>query len=152
MGRRTFILLLMLVPFMFSHAQTRTEKKLDIYVIDVEGGNATLLVSPQGESLLIDTGNTGAAAPRDADRIAAAANNARLLQIDHLVTTHWHGDHFGGMAELVKRIPIREFIDHGPNVQPAAATDAFLKDVYPELYSKARHTVAKPGTRIAVAG
>src|SRR5215471_4082474 len=152
MGRRTFILLLMLVPFMFSHAQTRTEKKLDIYVIDVEGGNATLLVSPQGESLLIDTGNTGAAAPRDADRIIAATKDAKLQQIDHLVTTHWHGDHFGGLAELAKRIPIREFIDHGPNVQPAAATDAFLKDTYPQLYSKAKHVVAKPGDRIAITG
>src|SRR5262245_13249545 len=152
MGRRTFILLLMLVPFMFSHAQTRTEKKLDIYVIDVEGGNATLLVSPQGESLLIDTGNTGAAAPRDADRIVAATKDARLQQIDHLVTTHWHGDHFGGMAELAKRIPIREFIDHGANAQPASATDAFLKDTYPQLYSKAKHTVAKPGDKIAISG
>ena len=152
MGRRTFILLLMLVPFIFSHAQTRTEKKLDIYVIDVEGGNATLLVSPQGESLLIDTGNTGAAAPRDADRIIAATKDAKLQQIDHLVTTHWHGDHFGGMAELAKRMPIREFIDHGANAQPAAATDAFLKDTYPELYSKAKHTVAKPGDKIGFSG
>jgi len=152
MGRRTFILLLMLVPFMFSHGQTRTEKKLDIYVIDVEGGNATLLVAPQGESLLIDTGNTGAAAPRDADRIIAATKDARLQQIDHLVTTHWHGDHFGGMAELAKRIPIREFIDHGANAQPAAATDAFLKDTYPQLYSNAKHTVAKPGDKIGLSG
>jgi competence protein ComEC len=152
MGRRTFILLLMLVPFMFSHAQTRTEKKLDIYVIDVEGGNATLLVSPQGESLLIDTGNTGAAAPRDADRIIAATKDAKLQQIDHLVTTHWHGDHFGGMAELAKRIPIREFIDHGANAQPAALPDAFLKDTYPQLYTKAKHTVAKPGDKIRLSG
>jgi competence protein ComEC len=150
MGRRTFMLLLLLVPFMFSHAQTRTEKKLDIYVIDVEGGNATLVVSPQGESLLIDTGNTGAAAPRDADRIIAATKDAKLQQIDHLVTTHWHGDHFGGMAELAKRIPIGEFIDHGANAQPAAATDAFLKDTYPQLYGKAKHTVAKPGDKIGL--
>src|SRR5262245_22841762 len=138
--------------FMLSHAQTRATKTLDIYVVDVEGGNATLVVSPQGESLLIDTGNTGAAAPRDAERIMAAAKDARLQQIDHLVTTHWHGDHFGGMDELAKRITIREFIDHGANAQPAAATDAFLKDVYPQLYTKAKHTVAKPGDKIAVAG
>ena len=137
---------------MLSHAQTRAAKTLDIYVIDVEGGNATLLVSPQGESLLIDTGNAGAAAVRDAERIMAAVNDAKLQQIDHLITTHWHGDHFGGMAELAKRIPIREFIDHGPNAQPGAAADAFLKDVYPQLYSKAKHTVAKPGDKIAIAG
>jgi len=137
---------------MSSNAQTRASKTLDIYVVDVEGGNATLVVSPQGESILIDTGNAGAGAVRDAERIVAAANDAKLQQIDHLITTHWHADHFGGMAELAKRIAIREFIDHGPNVQPGAATDAFLKDVYPQLYSKAKHTVAKPGDKIAVAG
>jgi len=135
------------------YAQSRTAKSLDIYVVDVEGGNATLFVSPQGESLLIDTGNAGAtAAPRDADRIMAAANDAKLHQIDHLITTHWHGDHFGGMDELAKRIPIREYIDHGPNVQPGAAADTFLKDVYPQLYSKSKHTFAKPGDKIAIAG
>ena len=133
-------------------AQSGARKTLDIYVIDVEGGNATLVVSPQRESLLIDTGNTGAAATRDAERIIAAAKDAGLQQIDHLITTHWHGDHFGGMAELAKRIPIREFIDHGPNTQPGAATDTFLKDTYPQLYAKAKHTVAKPGDKIAVAG
>lgn len=132
-------------------AQTRTT--LDIYVIDVEGGNATLFVPPSGESVLIDTGNVApAAARRDAARIMAAVRDARLSQIDHLITTHWHGDHFGGMAELATQIPIREFIDHGPNVQPAQAADDFLKDVYPKLYSSAKHTVAKPGDTIQIAG
>ena len=70
----------------------------------------------------------------------------------HLITTHWHGDHFGGMAELAARIPIRHFIDHGPNVQPAAAADEFLQKIYPTLYGKAKHTVAKPGDKIPVAG
>ena len=101
-------------------AQARTT--LDIYTVDVEGGNATLFVAPSGQSLLIDTGNFGPeASVRDAERIMAAAKDAGLTQIDHLITTHWHGDHFGGMAELAKRIPIRDFIDHGPNVQPAPA-------------------------------
>src|SRR5437870_13213672 len=102
-------------------------KNLEIYVIDVEGGNATLFVSPTGESLLIDTGNAGAAAPRDAGRIMDAAKDAGLQQIDHLITTHWHGDHFGGLGELASKIPIREFIDHGPNVQPGQAADDFLQ-------------------------
>ena len=132
-------------------AQARTT--LDIYTVDVEGGNATLFVAPSGQSLLIDTGNFGPeASVRDAERIMAAAKDAGLTQIDHLITTHWHGDHFGGMAELAKRIPIREFIDHGPNVQPAPAADGFLKDVYPKLYANAKHTVAKVGDKIAVAG
>ena len=82
----------------------------------------------------------------------AAVKDAGLTQIDNLITTHWHGDHFGGMAELASRIPIRHFIDHGPNVQPAAAADEFLQKTYPSLYGKAKHTVAKPGDKIAIAG
>src|SRR5216684_6849052 len=133
-------------------AQSRTSKPLDIYVIDVEGGNATLFVSPSGESLLIDTGNAGAAAARDAGRILAATKDAGLQQIDHLIITHWHGDHFGGLAELASHITIREFIDHGPNVQPGALADEFLEKTYPPLYAKAKHTVAKPGDKIRLAG
>ena len=134
-------------------AAAQTRATLDIYVVDVEGGNATLFVSPPGESLLIDTGNLGPeASVRDAERIMAAASDAGLTRIDHLVTTHWHGDHFGGMAALASRIPIRHFIDHGPNVQPAPAVDEFLAKTYPALYGKGRHTVAKPGDKIAVAG
>jgi glyoxylase-like metal-dependent hydrolase (beta-lactamase superfamily II) len=81
---------------------------LDIYVVDVEGGNATLFVAPSGESLLIDTGNGGAAAVRDAERIMAAATDAALVRIDHLITTHYHGDHFGALRELAGRIPRRD--------------------------------------------
>ena len=134
-----------------SAAQTRTT--LDIYVVDVEGGNATLYVAPSGESVLIDTGNVApAAAIRDAERIAAAAKDAGLTRIDHLITTHWHGDHFGGMAELAKRIPIREYIDHGPNIQSQPAFDEFFNKTYPSLYGAAKHTVVKPGDTVAVAG
>ena len=150
---RKTICLLVLVSFAaFASAQTRTSKTLDIYVVDVEGGNATLFVAPSGESLLIDAGNAGAAAVRDADRIMAAIKDAGLRQIDHHITTHYHGDHFGGLSELSARVPIKEFIDHGPNVQPAAAADEFVNTVYPGLYGKAKHTVVKPGDRITVAG
>src|SRR5947208_3427026 len=133
-------------------AQTRTARTLDIYVVDVEGGNATLFVAPSGGSVLIDTGNGGAAGSRDAGRIMAAVKDAGLSQIDHLITTHWHGDHFGGMCEPSWRIPIRQFIDHGPTVEPQPASTAFLQDVYPSLYAKGTHTIAKPGDRIPVAG
>jgi competence protein ComEC len=137
----------------FLVAQNRTTKPLDIYVVDVEGGNATLFVSPSGESLLIDTGNAGAAAaPRDAGRVVAAMKDAGLQQIDHLITTHWHGDHFGGMAELASHTTIREFIDHGPNVQPGALADEFLEKTYPMLVAKAKHTVVKAGDKIPIAG
>ena len=146
MRKSIFILLL------FALTAFGASKTLDIYVVDVEGGNATLFVSPSGESLLIDTGNAGAAAPRDAGRIAAAVKDAGLQRIDHLITTHWHGDHFGGMAELASKVPIREFIDHGPNVQPGQLADDFLEKTYPQLLKNAKHTVVKPGDRILIAG
>ncbi len=129
-------------------AQTRTT--LDIYVTDVEGGNGTLFVTPSGESVLIDTGNANGAV-RDAGRIMDAVRDAHLTQIDHLILTHYHADHFGGMEELAKQIPIREFIDHGPNVQEGVGAD-WEKDVYPKLYAKGKHVVAKPGDRIALKG
>ena len=132
--------------------QTRTTSTLEIYVIDVEGGNATLVVPPSKESLLIDTGNANAAAVRDVNRIMEAVKDAGLQQIDHLITTHWHGDHFGGLQELASRIPVREFIDHGPNAQPNAATDDFIMNTYPKLYAAAKHTVPKPGDKISVRG
>ena len=130
----------------------QARRALDIYVVDVEGGNATLFVAPSGESLLIDTGNGGAGAVRDADRIMAAVKDAGLQQIDHLVTTHYHGDHLGAMSELAGRIPIRHFIDHGPAVQANPNIDAFLQRDYVALHAKARHTVVKPGDRIAMNG
>jgi competence protein ComEC len=135
-----------------SVAQPRTSKTLDVYVIDVEGGNATLFVAPSGDSLLIDTGNAGSGATRDAGRILDAIKDAGVQQIDHLIITHWHGDHFGGLAELAPKIPIREFIDHGPNVQPGELADTFLEKTYPQLYAKAKHTVAKPGDKISMGG
>jgi beta-lactamase superfamily II metal-dependent hydrolase len=80
------------------------DKPLDIYWIDVEGGAATLIVTPAGESLLIDAGNPGG---RDAGRIHKVATEvAGLKRIDHLLVTHFHGDHFGGVAELAKLMPV----------------------------------------------
>ena len=113
-------------------AQTRTAKSLDIYVVDVEGGNATLFVSPSGESVLIDTGNAGAAAVRDAGRIMAAVKDAGVTQIDHLITTHWHGDHFGGMAELAARIPIRRVHRSRPERAAGRSRRRVLQKTYPD--------------------
>src|SRR5215467_4397551 len=146
---RTSIILFLVLGLAAFGAVSKT---LNIYVVDVEGGNATLFVPPSGESMLIDTGNGGAAASRDADRIMAAVKDAGITQIDHLITTHYHGDHFGGMAEVASRIPIREYIDHGANVQPGGPVDEFMQKTYPGLYAKAKHTVVKPGDRIAIAG
>jgi beta-lactamase superfamily II metal-dependent hydrolase len=130
-------------------AQRPTRTTLDIYVIDVEGGNATLMVSPSGDSLLIDTGNPSNG--RDAERIIAAARDAGLTRIDHLITTHYHADHIGGLPELVPRVPIGHFIDHGPNIQPDGSGAKF-ESVYKEIHARAKHTVAKPGDRIPIAG
>jgi competence protein ComEC len=141
-----------IVATVIATGRTQTPGTFDIYVIDVEGGNATLLVSPSKESLLIDTGNSGGGAIRDAGRIVAAVKDAGLQQIDHLIITHWHGDHFGGLDALAPQIPIREFIDHGPNAQPNATTDEYIKTTYPQLYAKSKHTVAKAGDRIAMRG
>jgi beta-lactamase superfamily II metal-dependent hydrolase len=136
----------------FASAQPRTAPTLDLYLIDVEGGNATLIVSPARESLLIDTGNGGMAAMRDAERIMAAVRDANLTQIDRLITTHYHGDHYGAMAEVTTRIPVKEFIDHGPSVENNPGLTDFLQKTYPSLYAKGTHTVAKPGDRIAMKG
>jgi competence protein ComEC len=92
-------------------------KSLQIYFIDVEGGQATLFVTPTGQSLLIDTGwpgNNG----RDADRIVAAAKDANLTKIDYVLITHFHDDHVGGVPQLADRFPIGKFIDHGVNREP----------------------------------
>ena len=141
------------LTFLAGAATAQTRTTLDVYVVDVEGGNATLFVTPAGESLLIDTGNYGPeASVRDASRIMEAARDAGLTQIDHLITTHWHGDHFGGMGELAKMIPIKHFIDHGPNQQPGPAPDEFLAKIYAPMIANAKHTVVKPGDKIAVAG
>jgi competence protein ComEC len=90
------------------------EKPLRVYFTDVEGGQATLFVTPDGQSLLTDTGwpvNDG----RDADRIVAVAKKAGLSRINYVLITHYHSDHVGGLPQLVARIPVDSFIDHGDN-------------------------------------
>lgn len=148
---RTTILFLLAFVFPASVSVAQSRNTLDIYVIDVEGGNAVLFAPPSGESVLVDTGNGGDGAVRDAGRIMAAVRDAGFQQIDHLIITHYHNDHIGGLSELATHVPIKEFIDHGANIQPGANIDPVLQR-YAELYAKAKHTVAKPGDKIPVAG
>jgi competence protein ComEC len=126
---------------------------LRIYFVDVEGGQATLFVTPARQSLLIDTGwpdNNG----RDADRIVAAAKNAEITQIDYVLITHFHTDHVGGVPQLASRIPIGTFIDHGENRETTDAVTEHGYEVYQQLLTTGRykHIVAKPGDTLPVAG
>ncbi|HEY2945501.1 MAG TPA: MBL fold metallo-hydrolase [Vicinamibacteria bacterium] len=117
---------------------------LDIYWIDVEGGAATLIVTPAGESVLVDTGWP---LPRDTDRIQQAVREAGVSRIDHLVTTHWHGDHVGGVAPLAQRLPIGRYYDHGfPEGKPSDV-DAILRAAY-LVATQGRSTVLHAGDEI----
>ena len=126
------------------------EKPLEIHVIDVEGGQATLILPPSGESLLVDTGYVGFNG-RDADRIAAVVRKAGLSRIDYLVVTHYHADHVGGVPALAARVPIRTFIDHGPTVEEGDQP-ALLYRNYLAVRDQARHVLARPGGTLPIAG
>jgi competence protein ComEC len=122
-------------------------KTLDIYFIDVEGGQSTLIVSPSGQSLLVDTGFAGNSG-RDATRIAQAAKLAGVKRIDYLMITHHHADHVGGVENLLARLPVGAFLDHGPSVE----LDGKYDPPYAAAIAKAQHQVLSPGDKIPVKG
>jgi competence protein ComEC len=131
---------------------------LDMYFIDVEGGQSTLIVTPAGESLLVDTGYAGADG-RDSNRILAAARHAGITQIDYLLMTHFHQDHDGGVVELARQIPIKTFFDHGDLVRsPAALAESrwpptlAAYDAYVSARAKGKHVEPKPGDRLPLKG
>ena len=125
-------------------------KPLEIYFIDVEGGQSTLIVSPSGQSLLIDTGWRGFEG-RDSERIMQMTKRARLKQIDYLLITHYHRDHVGGVSDLAQRIKIANFLDHGPNTEDSKVVKEDYSD-YVKTFQKGEHTVVKPGDTIPVKG
>src|SRR6202171_2506738 len=129
-------------------AWAQPRKDLEVYFIDVEGGQSTLFVSPSGQSLLIDTGWPGA---RDADRILGIAKQAGITQIDYLVLTHYHVDHTGGVVDLAARIPIRNFVDHGPTFDKTANVPQYHASYLP-VRDKGHHILAKPGDKIPING
>jgi len=120
-------------------------KNLEMYWIDVEGGASTLVVSPSGESLLIDTG--WAVDGRDAKRIFAVTQQAGIKQIDHLVISHYHADHVGGLAALSKLVPIRNVYSRGDNVEPA--NQQWLDSL---KALSAKRTIVNPGDVIPIKG
>jgi competence protein ComEC len=125
-------------------------KTLEIYFVDVEGGQATLIVSPSGQSLLIDTGWRGFEG-RDADRIARAAKAAKIKQIDYLLITHYHRDHVGGVPQIADRMKILNFVDHGPNTEDSKVTTEDYSD-YVKTIQRGEHLVVKPGDTVPVKG
>jgi len=123
-------------------AETRPPTCLDIYFLDMMGGASTLIVTPLRESVLIDTGSREPE-HRDAERIFAAAQHASLGQIDYLITTHFHSDHFGGILQLTRLIPVRKFMDKGHLPPRKERESALFKKLYP-LYQEATGGQVEP--------
>jgi competence protein ComEC len=146
-----------LVGALFSSAESSpaapTGKVLEIYFVDVEGGQATLFVTPEGQSLLIDTGWPGNA-ERDSNRIVAAAKKAGLSKIDFVLLTHYHIDHAGGVPQLFAKIPVGAFIDHGANREPGDRETEQSWEAYQKLVSaqNVKRIIAKVGDILPIAG
>jgi competence protein ComEC len=125
-------------------------KPLQIFFIDVEGGQATLVVTPAGQSLLIDTGWPGFNG-RDAGRIVEAAKTAGVARLDYVLITHFHRDHVGGVTQLANQIEIGAFVDHGPNMEDSDVTREDFA-AYEKVTAKTKRLVVKPGDQIPLAG
>lgn len=134
-------------------SSTGTDGALQIYFVDVEGGQATLFVTPAGESLLVDTGWPGNVG-RDADRIVAAAKQAGVAKIDYVLITHFHVDHVGGAPQLAARIPVGTFIDHGENREPGDALTVQVWQAYQKMLASGNYKriTAKPGDALPIRG
>lgn len=128
------VFLVILVSLSFCNDEAASQA-LEIYFLDMFGGGSTLIVTPLNESILIDTGSREPL-HRDADRILQVCHIAEIKQIDFLITTHFHSDHFGGILEVSKRIPIRRFIDKGALPSKEEQTSEWFRQLYP-LYKEA---------------
>lgn len=133
-----------------SAAALPAARNLEIFAVDVEGGQATLFATPAGQSLLIDTGWPGFN-HRDADRIAAAAKKAGIKRIDYLLITHYHLDHVGGVQALSRELPIVNFVDHGPQTETGKDAEVLFNE-YKAFRDKGHHIQVKPGDSIPIKG
>src|SRR5438045_682649 len=129
-------------------ASAKSAKPLDIYFIDVEGGQATLVVAPSGQAMLVDTGWPGFNG-RDADRIVSAAKAAGIERIDYVLITHFHRDHVGGVTQLASQIKIGTFVDHGPNMEDAVDPREDYA-AYEKVAAHSKRLTVKPGDQIPV--
>lgn len=134
-------------------ATAQANGNLRVYFADVEGGQATLFVTPQGESLLVDTGWPGFD-NRDADRIVALCKKAGVAKIDNVLITHFHTDHVGGVPQLAAKIPIGRFIDHGDNTETNDPATTSGWDAYQKVVADGHHTrlSVKPGDVLPIKG
>jgi len=143
---RTFLLQTLACALLSAAGLASESKLLQIFFIDVEGGQATMIVTPSGQSILIDTGWPGFNG-RDAGRIVVAARAAGVERIDYVLITHFHRDHVGGVTQLASQIKIGTFVDHGPNMEDA---DEPREDfaAYEKVASHSKRLVVKPGDQI----
>ena len=123
---------------------------LDIYWIDVEGGAATLIVTPERESVLMDAG-WNREDERDAKRIQAAMEDAGITDIDYFIASHFHGDHVGGLPALAGRVPIRQFVDHGDSVEQTSERGRPAWEAYLSAAEGYRRSIV-PGDELSLAG
>jgi competence protein ComEC len=135
---------------LFASSSFSAEKALQIFFIDVEGGQSTLFVTPAGQSLLIDTG-WGYNAFRDALRIDKAAKLAKIKKIDYVLITHFHSDHVGGVPQLVQKMTVEHFVDHGVNREESKASQTLYAE-YQTAIAGHDHTVMKPGDKLPIKG
>jgi competence protein ComEC len=131
-------------------ADSESAKPLQIFFIDVEGGQSTLIISPSGQSLLIDAGWSGYEG-RDADRIIAAARQAGIKQLDYVLITHFHRDHVGGVPQLLDGMKVGTFVDHGPNQEDSEITRTDYA-AYEKAIAGHGHVVVKPGWGLPIKG
>jgi competence protein ComEC len=142
-------LLFLALALAIAPAQAKN-KPLQIHFIDVEGGQATLIVTPAGQSMLVDTGWSDFDG-RDAQRISDAAKQAGVTKLDYVWITHYHNDHVGGVPALLQKMKVGTFIDHGDNQEHTQQVDA-LYAAYQKAIDGSKHIVIKPGDRVPLKG